>query len=56
VIGNEEKVIYNLVSRWSGSTHDARVWANSAAKRWTEERPDFLIAGDTNAIHKNRYE
>ena len=45
VIGNEEKLIYNLVSRWAGSTHDARIWANSAAKGWIEDAQDFLLAG-----------
>ncbi len=47
VIGNEKKMIYNLVSRWAGSTNDARVWANSNAKTWTEAQGDFLIAGDS---------
>ncbi len=36
-----------MVARWAGSTNDARVWANSNAKVWTEAQGDFLVAGDS---------
>jgi hypothetical protein len=45
IIGNDTRMILNLVARWAGCTHDARIWANSNAKNWIEQQDDFLIAG-----------
>ena len=47
IISNETKKICNVVSRWAGSTHDARVWNNSNAKVWLEQQERFLMCGDS---------
>jgi hypothetical protein len=46
VVGND-MFIYDIDVSWPGSTHDARVWNRSSAKRVIEEQKRFLIAGDT---------
>ena len=46
VTGNE-KYICDLDVGWPGSTHDARIWNRSQAKRHIELQKRFLIAGDS---------
>ena len=46
VVGND-KFIYDLDVGWPGSTHDARVWSRSLAKRHIEQQKRFLLAGDS---------
>jgi hypothetical protein len=45
ILGNETKKICNIVARWAGSTHDARVWNNCNAKVWMDQHPEYMIAG-----------
>ncbi len=45
IIGNDTKMILNVVARWAGCTHDARVWSNCNAKSRIEEQNDFFITG-----------
>ena len=47
IVGNEKKLITNLVARWAGSTHDSRIWNNSNVKNWIEQQNDFMIVGDS---------
>jgi hypothetical protein len=44
IVGNEEQVLYSIVARWAGSSHDNRVWWSSAAKDWIEHS-GFMVAG-----------
>ena len=45
ILGDEKKKIRNIVARWAGSTHDARIWSNCDAKRIFENQSEFMIAG-----------
>lgn len=45
IIGNETKMILNLVARWAGCTHDSRIWSNSNAKNQIEQQNEFVITG-----------
>ncbi len=47
VIGDGQLLIRDLEVRWSGSTHDARIWRNSAAKDIIERQNEFMIVGDS---------
>jgi len=47
IISNETKKICNVVSRWAGSTHDARVWNNCNAKGWLNQQDRFLMCADS---------
>ena len=42
---NETKKICNVVAKWAGRTHDARIWNTSNAKKWVERQKDKLTAG-----------
>jgi hypothetical protein len=48
VTGDGKFLIRNLVARWSGSTHDGRIWSNSSVKKFMESHEgQFLIAADS---------
>ena len=45
IIGSATGRIVNVVATWSGSTHDSRVWKNSAAYAAISSQEEFSIAG-----------
>jgi DDE superfamily endonuclease len=49
VTGDGKHPIRNLVARWSGSTHDGRIWANSSIKSFieTQNNGQFCVAADS---------
>lgn len=48
VIGNGKRKILDIDNSWAGSTHDARIWANSDAKQYIDTHcTEFKIAGDS---------
>lgn len=38
--------ITNIVARWRGSVHDARIWDESELKRSFGDRPNGILLGD----------
>ena len=36
ITGDGEHIVRNIVAKWSGSTHDARIWSSSGIKRYME--------------------
>jgi len=47
LIGDNRHLIRDLEAKWAGSTHDARVWKNSAAKVLLESQREFTVAADS---------
>ena len=45
ITSNETKKICNVVAKWAGKTHDARIWNSSNSKKWIEKQKDKLAAG-----------
>ena len=46
-VANDRKLIHALDVDWHGSAHDAKVWRLSMVRALIEDRPQFLLAGDS---------
>ena len=46
-VANDRKLIHALDVEWHGAAHDSRVWRLSLVRHLIEERPQFLLAGDS---------
>ena len=51
IIGNHKCLLYYIVARHPGSAHDSRVWSYSQARRWTEQRSNFSLAGISDILY-----
>ncbi len=47
IVANDLKLIQAIDVEWHGAVHDARVWRLSLVRPVIEERPQFLLAGDS---------
>ena len=46
-VANDWKLIHALDVEWHGAAHDAKVWRLSLVRPLIEDRPQFLLAGDS---------